>query len=154
VKDEIRTRAGDVRGSNRDVQHERIDLPVVRNPRPGVVVELEHDRVVRLLQVRWRKRYQVATNRGGEQNEAVGTGSAALFPDLILSSRERGRRIQAVLEVDTKASSSLPAMRSTEKSLRGIGVCSQIAAQASLGTRLAKNPMPARRLSSSWQSPR
>jgi len=63
--------------------------------------QLEHDRVVRLLQARWRKRYQVATNRGGEQNEAVGTGPGALYPDLILSSKERGRRIQAVVEVET-----------------------------------------------------
>ena len=66
--------------------------------------QLEHDRVIRLLQARSRRRYDVAMNPGAEQNAAVGSGQAALYPDLVLTSTERGRRVQAVIEVETAES--------------------------------------------------
>ncbi len=66
--------------------------------------QLEHDRVIRLLQARCRRRYQVAINQGLEQNEAVGTGPSAIFPDLILTSNERGHRLEAIVEVETAES--------------------------------------------------
>ncbi len=66
--------------------------------------QLEHDRVIRLLQARCRRRYQVAINQGSEQNEAVGTGPAAMYPDLILTSNERGHRLEAIVEVETAES--------------------------------------------------
>jgi hypothetical protein len=40
-------------------------------------------------------------NPGNEQNTPVGTGPAALFPDIVLCSPDRGRRLQAVVEVET-----------------------------------------------------
>jgi hypothetical protein len=63
--------------------------------------QLEHDRIIRLLQVKCRRRYEAGINPGAEQNAPVGTGSASVYPDLVLSSLERGRRLQAVVEVET-----------------------------------------------------
>src|SRR5687767_11831906 len=40
-------------------------------------------------------------NPGIEQNAAVGSGPTALYPDLVLLSPERGRRLEAVVEVET-----------------------------------------------------
>ena len=63
--------------------------------------QLEHDRIIRLLQARSRRRYEPDVNPGSEQNAPVGTGPSALFPDLVLHSQERGKRLQAVIEVET-----------------------------------------------------
>ena len=63
--------------------------------------QLEHDRVIRLLQARFRRRFDVGINPGSEQNSPVGTGPAAVFPDLVLASPDRGRKVQAVIEVET-----------------------------------------------------
>jgi hypothetical protein len=63
--------------------------------------QLEHDRIIRQLQARFRRRYEVGLNPGAEQNAAVGAGSTALYPDLVLSSLERGHRLQVVVEVET-----------------------------------------------------
>jgi hypothetical protein len=63
--------------------------------------QLEHDRIIRLLQAKYRRKYDAAINPGAEQNAAVGTGAAARYPDLVLSSLERGHRLQAVVEVET-----------------------------------------------------
>jgi hypothetical protein len=40
-------------------------------------------------------------NPGAEQNAAVGSGASAVYPDLVLQSPERGRRLEAVVEVET-----------------------------------------------------
>jgi len=63
--------------------------------------QLEHDRVIRLLQVRSRRRYEASINPGAEQNAVVGSGTTAAYPDLVLQSPERGHRLQAVVEVET-----------------------------------------------------
>ena len=63
--------------------------------------QLEHDRVIRLLQAKSRRRFEVGINPGAEQNVPVGTGPSALYPDLVLQSLERGHRLQAVVEVET-----------------------------------------------------
>jgi hypothetical protein len=63
--------------------------------------QLEHDRLIRLLHTKFRRKYEVGMNPGNELNAAVGTGPAALFPDLVLSSQERGHKLQAVVEVET-----------------------------------------------------
>jgi hypothetical protein len=63
--------------------------------------QLEHDRIIRLLQAKWRRKYDVGINPGNEQNAAVGTGPAALYPDVVLTSQERGHRLQGVIEVET-----------------------------------------------------
>ena len=44
--------------------------------------QLEHDRIIRLLQAKSRRRYEVGINPGNERNAAVGTGASAFYPDL------------------------------------------------------------------------
>jgi len=63
--------------------------------------QLEHDRLIRLLQSKLRRKFEVAINPGNEQNAPVGTGTTAIYPDLVLLSLERGRRLQGVIEVET-----------------------------------------------------
>jgi len=63
--------------------------------------QLEHDRVIRLLHAKYRRRYDVAMNPGAEQNAAAGVGAEATYPDLVLWSQERGHRLQGVIEVET-----------------------------------------------------
>jgi hypothetical protein len=63
--------------------------------------QLEHDRIIRLLQVRLRRRYDAITNPGTEQNAPVRLGQAVMYPDLVLFSPGRGRKLQAVIEVET-----------------------------------------------------
>src|SRR5262249_52570274 len=40
-------------------------------------------------------------NPGNEQNGGVGTGTSALYPDLLLMSQERGHKLQVVVEIET-----------------------------------------------------
>jgi hypothetical protein len=63
--------------------------------------QLEHDRIIRLLQNKLRRRYEAGINPGAEKNVPVGTGSSVLYPDLVLTSQDRGRRVEAVIEVET-----------------------------------------------------
>jgi hypothetical protein len=63
--------------------------------------QLEHDRIIRLLQTKCRRKFEVGMNPGSEQNAGVANGAAPLYPDLVLQSLERGHRLQAVVEVET-----------------------------------------------------
>lgn len=63
--------------------------------------QLEHDRIIRLLQTRFRRRFDVGINPGAEQNTPVGAGVAAVYPDVVLISQDRGRKIMALIEVET-----------------------------------------------------
>jgi hypothetical protein len=63
--------------------------------------QLEHDRIIRLLQAKSRRRYEAEVNPGSEQNAPVSGGPSPVYPDLVLYSQERGKRIQAVIEVET-----------------------------------------------------
>ena len=63
--------------------------------------QLEHDRIIRLLQGKFRRKYEAGMNPGAEQNVPVGTGPAAFYPDLVLSSQDRGHKLQAIVEIET-----------------------------------------------------
>jgi len=63
--------------------------------------QLEHDRIIRLLHSKSRRRYEAGMNPGTEQNVPVGAGAAALYPDLVLMSQDRGHRLEVVVEVET-----------------------------------------------------
>lgn len=63
--------------------------------------QLEHDRIIRLLQSKCRRKFEVGMNPGSELNAPVANGGAPLYPDLVLQSLERGHRLQAVIEVET-----------------------------------------------------
>ena len=57
--------------------------------------------MIRLLQTKLRRKVETAINPGNEQNTPVGAGTTPVFPDLVLFSLERGRRLQGVIEVET-----------------------------------------------------
>ncbi len=63
--------------------------------------QLEHDRVIRQLQARYKRKHDVVINPGAEQNEGVVVGEARLFPDLVLFSQERTRHLEGTVEVET-----------------------------------------------------
>jgi hypothetical protein len=63
--------------------------------------QLEHDRIIRLLHAKFRRKYEAGMNPGVEQNMPVGVGPAAVYPDLVLLSPDRAHRLQAVVEVET-----------------------------------------------------
>ena len=63
--------------------------------------QLEHDRIIRLLHSKSRRRFEVGMNPGNEHNAPVGTGATSVYPDLVLVSQERGKKLQAVVEVET-----------------------------------------------------
>src|SRR6476659_6304290 len=63
--------------------------------------QLEHDRIIRLLQTKARRRYDAGANPGTEQNAGVRSGGGIIFPDLVLFSQGRGHKLEAVIEVET-----------------------------------------------------
>ena len=63
--------------------------------------QLEHDRIIRLLQTKFRRRFDVGINPGAEQNASVGSGPTATFPDVVLTELDRGRKVLTVIEVET-----------------------------------------------------
>ena len=65
--------------------------------------QLEHDRVIRLLQAKYKRKFEVAINPGNEQAAPVG-GPPPWFPDLVLQSTEKGRKLLGVVEVETTES--------------------------------------------------
>lgn len=60
--------------------------------------QLEHDRLIRHLATKYKKKYEVGANVGDEQVAAVKIGSATFFPDLVLTD---GRKLVGVVEVET-----------------------------------------------------
>ena len=48
--------------------------------------QLEHDRIIRLLQAKNRRKFDAGANPGAEQNVPVGVGPAARYPDVVLTS--------------------------------------------------------------------
>lgn len=65
--------------------------------------QLEHDRVIRLLQAKYKRKFETAINPGHEQNAPVGD-PPPWFPDLVLQSSEKTRRLLGVVEVETTES--------------------------------------------------
>jgi hypothetical protein len=63
--------------------------------------QLEHDRIIRLLHGKFRRKFEAGMNPGAEQNMPVGIGPTALFPDIVLLSQDRGRKLQAIVEIET-----------------------------------------------------
>ena len=62
--------------------------------------QIEHDRVIRFLQIKLKRKYDVAMNVGAEQAAAsVKLGTQVLFPDLVLTGPDR--KLAGVVEVET-----------------------------------------------------
>ena len=63
--------------------------------------QLEHDRIIRLLQAKLKRKHEVVINAGDEQAAGVKIGPAQMFPDLLLTSQDKGRRLEGIIEVET-----------------------------------------------------
>jgi hypothetical protein len=75
--------------------------PILLRP---VREQLEHDRVIRLLQAKYRRKFEVAINPGNEQAAPITVGQLPWYPDLVLQSTQRGRKLMGVVEVETSES--------------------------------------------------
>ena len=76
-------------------------MPILVRP---VREQLEHDRVIRHLQAKLKRKYEVTTNFGDEKNAGIKSGTLTLFPDLVLNAPDRGRRLAGIIEVETTES--------------------------------------------------
>ena len=63
--------------------------------------QLEHDRVIRLLQQRWRRKYLATVNQGSETTASVVHGDATLYPDVVLAPLGKPNKPEIVVEVET-----------------------------------------------------
>jgi hypothetical protein len=71
--------------------------PILTRP---VREQLEHDRVIRQLQARYKRKNEVIINPGNEQNQSITVGELVVYPDLLLFA-EGGRRLLGTVEVET-----------------------------------------------------
>lgn len=71
--------------------------PILTRP---VREQLEHDRVIRLLHARYKRKHEVIMNPGAERNQSVTVGELAVVPDLLLFA-EKGKKLQGTVEVET-----------------------------------------------------
>ena len=71
--------------------------PILTRP---VREQLEHDRVIRQLQARYKRKNEVIINPGNEQNQSITVGELVVYPDLVLFA-EDGRRLLGTVEVET-----------------------------------------------------
>jgi hypothetical protein len=66
--------------------------------------QLEHDRVIRLLQVKLKRRHDVVINIGSDQTVPVKIGQVQIYPDLLLTATDRGKKLMGTVEVETAES--------------------------------------------------
>jgi hypothetical protein len=66
--------------------------------------QLEHDRVIRLLQVKLKRKHEVIANIGDDQSTSIKIGQLQIYPDLILTTADRGRKLMGTVEVETSES--------------------------------------------------
>jgi hypothetical protein len=66
--------------------------------------QLEHDRVIRLLQSKLKRRGEVAINIGEVQTSPVRIGPVQIFPDLVVTSQDRSHKLVGTVEVETAES--------------------------------------------------
>jgi hypothetical protein len=66
--------------------------------------QLEHDRVIRLLQVKLKRKHEVIANIGEDQSTSIKIGQLQIYPDLVLTTADRGRKLMGTVEVETSES--------------------------------------------------
>lgn len=71
--------------------------PILTRP---VREQLEHDRVIRLLQARYKRKTEVIINPGPEQNQSVTVGELVVYPDVLIFA-EGGKKLLGTVEVET-----------------------------------------------------
>lgn len=60
--------------------------------------QLEHDRLIRFLQVKYKRKFEAAINAGDERVVPVKIGGGTFFPDLVLTA---GKKLAGLVEVET-----------------------------------------------------
>src|SRR3954462_13079005 len=63
--------------------------------------QLEHDRIIRLLQAKLKRKHDVAINTGDAQAAPIRVGTGEMFPDLVLTSQDKAKRLEGIIEVET-----------------------------------------------------
>ena len=71
--------------------------PILTRP---VREQLEHDRVIRQLQAKYKRKTDVIINPGNEQNQSVVVGELVVFPDVLVFA-EGTKRLLTTVEVET-----------------------------------------------------
>ena len=71
--------------------------PILTRP---VREQLEHDRVIRELQAKYKRKSDVVINPGNEQNQSITVENLVVFPDLLIFA-EGGKRLLGTVEVET-----------------------------------------------------
>ena len=71
--------------------------PILTRP---VREQLEHDRIIRQLQAKYKRKTDVIINPGNEQNQSVTVGELVVFPDLLVFAEET-KRLLITVEVET-----------------------------------------------------
>jgi len=67
--------------------------------------QFEHNRVIRLLVPRFRRKFTVGVNIGDEpEPTGVRSGTGQVYPDLVLTSTDGVRRVHGIVEVETTES--------------------------------------------------
>jgi hypothetical protein len=66
--------------------------------------QLEHDRVIRLLELKLKRRHEVAMNIGANQTVPVKIGQVQIYPDLVLTTNDKGHKLVGTVEVETAES--------------------------------------------------
>jgi hypothetical protein len=66
--------------------------------------QLEHDRVIRLLELRLKRKNEVATNIGAVQTVPVKIGQVQIYPDLVLTTSDKSHKLLGTVEVETAES--------------------------------------------------
>jgi hypothetical protein len=66
--------------------------------------QLEHDRVIRLLQGKYKRKFDVSINPGHEQTTPVVVGGSDWYPDLVLHSSDARPKLLGTVEVETAES--------------------------------------------------
>jgi len=60
--------------------------------------QLEHDRLIRFLVLKYKRKFEVAANVGDEVTSPVKLGTATFFPDLALTA---GKKLAGLVEVES-----------------------------------------------------
>jgi len=84
--------------------------------------QLEHDRVIRLLQVKYKKKFEVAINPGNEQTAPVGAADSPWYPDLVLQTTDKNHKLAGVVEVESAESVNHLEAMSQWKAFAGLRV--------------------------------
>jgi hypothetical protein len=60
--------------------------------------QLEHDRLIRHLQPKYKRKFEVAANQGDEQLAPVKIAATTYYPDLVLTD---GKKLAGIVEIET-----------------------------------------------------